>query len=137
MPKLQNPQRIIVEDFAKEDQELVERLSTVINNHMENVFNILNSNVDFANLKQEKVTIKVAVDANGTPTKTTQFSSVLFSNAIDCIVVYARNKTNPTTYPTSMPLVSFNPQGGGIYKVLNVAGLPVGDTFEIHLVLIP
>lgn len=135
--KLQNPQRIVLEDFAEEDRELVERLSNILNNHMENVFNILNSNVDFDNLKQEKIVFKVTVDANGKPIRTTQFASKLFTNTLDCIVTYCRNLTNSTSYPTAMPLVSFNPQGGGLYKILNIAGISANEEYEIHLVLIP
>jgi archaellum component FlaF (FlaF/FlaG flagellin family) len=137
MAKLDNPQRIVLEDFEDDQRAMAEKIANVLNPFMENVFNILNKNVDLANLKMEVVSFKVRTNASGTPNKTTQFSSTNFANTSNGYVVYTKNLTNSTIYPTTAPFVSFVPQGGNIYKVVNVTGLTVNDEYEVRLLLIP
>lgn len=136
MSQLDNIRRIIVEDFPQEDRNTISKLAVVINHFMENVYNVLDKNVDFDNLNQELVDLTITVDASGVPTKTTKLSTAKIRNPQGILVIRAINKTNRSNYPTSAPFVSYTPLGGNLQKINNISGLQADEEYQLRLLVI-
>jgi hypothetical protein len=133
--KISNIRRIVPEDFPEEMRDTISKLAIIINNFSEEVYNLQNKHVDFDNLFQELVTLKVNVDATGNPTKDTKFSTQSLSNAHGGHVIYAANSTTKTSFVASAPFVSFSSVSDGLFKVNNIKGLEAGQDYELKLVV--
>ena len=135
--KPDNVQRIIVEDFRKEDQDVVIKISTILNHFMTQVVEILTDRVDFANLNQDVVSITVTVDGSGVPTRTTKISSSKINRAQGAVVIYAANKTTPANTPTGTPFMSFTPTADGqVYTLNKITNLTANEEYTILAILI-
>jgi len=134
--KIDNVRRIIVEDFKRDDQDTVAKLAGVLNHFMEQVTEVMTQRVDFQNLNQEIVTIKVTVDGSGVPTLTTKFSSSL-NRAQGAVVINARNLTTATNTPTGTPFMTFTPlSASNLYQLNKITGLQASEEYEIKAILI-
>ena len=134
--KIDNVRRIIVEDFPAEDQETVAKLSSVLNHFMEQVAEILTQRVDFQNLNQEVVTIKVTVDASGIPVFTTKFASTHINRAIGAVIIKAANLDTPSNIVTGTPLMGFEPLTTNLYKLNYITNLQANEEYQITAILI-
>jgi len=137
MAKLDNINRIIAEDFEKDDQELIGRLGGVLNHFMEQTFEAFAGRIDFDNLDQEVKTIQITVDGSGTPVGESQFSSEKLSRAKGSVVIAARNLDNIANFPTSVPFVVFSSVQDSLYKINNISGLQANEKYELVLILFP
>ena len=144
MTQLDTVKRIIVEDFKKEDREVAEKLALILNQFMEQTYNIMNGNVDFLNLNQEIVDITVVVDANGQVVKSEtnstlvsnpQFTADKVTRAVGSVVIAASNLTDRSVFPDSAPFVSFSIVGEGVYKINKISGLQANNKYSIRLIL--
>lgn len=133
---LDNIRRVIVEEFPQEDQQTVAKLATILNHFMENVYNVLNKNVDFTNLNQELIDVIVTVDGSGIPTQVTKFATSNIRNPQGVIVIRAINKTNSSNYPTSAPFISYTPLGGNLQRINNISGLQASQEYQLRLLVI-
>lgn len=136
--KLSQLTRITEEDFAQEDLELIQKLARSLNPFLEQVSQAMSKNIDFDNLNQEVLTFTLKVDALGKPLTTSQIRHSLKTRPKGLVCVSARNLTNPTTYPTGTPFVSFSFSGSD-YSVLTInaiSGLPANMDFELTLIVI-
>lgn len=136
MASLDNIRRLIVEDFPQEDRQTVEKIAVVLNHFMENVYNVVNGNIEFDNLNQEVIDVKVTVDASGVPTQTTKISTENIRNPQGMLVIRAINSTNRTNYPTSAPFVSYTPIGGNLQRINNISGLQANEEYQLRLLVI-
>lgn len=135
MSRLDNVQKIIVEDFKEEDQETVAKLATVLNFFMDNVVETVNGKLDFDNLNRELVTIEVTVNSNGTPITGGSFAGS--RGAIGSKVISAVNLTNPAQFVEASPFVSFAAtQTQGIYAIRNVRGIQPNTKYRLLMELI-
>lgn len=64
MPKIQQPKRIRIEDFKEENKDLISKLSDLVVPFMDDVFRVLDGNIDFDNLNRQIVDIEVMIDAS-------------------------------------------------------------------------
>lgn len=133
--QLDNPKRLVVEDFDQKDQALVSRLAETLNGFQEQVVNALNGNIQIDNLDREIIEFKVQVSSSGIPLQTTKFSASVGVKGSN--VLRADNGTNPAKFVVSAPFVSFSPLGNGIYQVNHVTGLHASDKYTIRLELVP
>jgi hypothetical protein len=131
MAKLQSFKRIVKENFKAEDQELIDAIGGSINIFAEEVINAFNKNFTVDdNLKMEYKDIEVTVNASGIPINTTQFK-VSFTGKIRGITVErAVNLTNPSTYPTGAPFITFD-QNNQVITVNHITGLPANNKYRL------
>ena len=129
MARLNNVQRIIIEDFQEEDRATVEKLANILNYFMTQTTDIINGRLDYENINKQLVTIDVTVDANGTPIQATNFAAQAGLRGGQ--VLRAENLTNRAVFPLSQPFVSFTPVQSGLYKVNNITGLQPGNKYRL------
>lgn len=132
--KLPTFRRIFKGDYPEEFRVLVEKLSQSINSGIEVLYEALNNKLTLAeNLRCTVTTIQVSVNASGTPAG----NVTVRLNTTDAVtgvqVMQAINLTNPRTYPTSAPFISFR-QSGNVLTIVNVAGLTVNDQWSLSIV---
>ncbi len=135
MSKLSNVRRIVAEDFKPEHREIAEKVGTILNQFMEEVYTSYQKGLNFENFNQELTRITVKTDADGIPTTSTKFSSNL-RRISGIIVIQARNQTSSTVFPTEGIFVSYDQNSAGLYTVRHITGIPVGNKFELTLMLI-
>ena len=134
MPFIDTVKRITTEEFKPEDREVAERIGNIYNFFAEQVTNVLNGNIDFANLRRSLLTIDVTVAANGTPIQTTQFNNSVGLQGTK--VINAVNLTNRVNFLESTPFISFTSQGTGLYTIDNITGLNAGQSYRLTIELI-
>jgi len=135
MAKLDNVRRIIAEDFPKDQQDLITKLSLILNTFMENTYNVLNKRVDFDNLNAEVITLKVTVNGGGSPNVVTKFSTTDIANSIGGWCISCTNLANPNAYAISAPFVTFVNVSDKLFQVKNVSGLAPNVQYELKLVV--
>lgn len=134
MPRIDNIQRIKVEDFDREQQEVVEKIAIIYNYFAENVSNVINGELDYDNTKNQIIDIEVTVDTNGIPSVSTKFTSRPGLQGTN--VVRADNLTNASGYPTSAPFIVYTANGGGVYTINKVTGLVANQKYRLKTELI-
>lgn len=129
MARLNNVQRIIIEDFQQDDRETVSKLANILNYFMTQTTDIINGRLDYDNINKQLVTIDVTVDENGTPIQAVNFAAE--SGLKGGVVIKAQNLTNSVVYPLAQPFISFTPVQSGLYKVNNIKGLQAGNKYRL------
>jgi hypothetical protein len=127
--------RIAKEDFNSDERGLVEKLALPINSFFEQVRNALNNDIDFQNLNQKTIALKVRVDANGIPVVLTKFKSDINGRALGIICINAVNNTNPTNYPTGTPWINYT-ENSSLITVNNITNLVQNDVYTLTLLII-
>lgn len=134
MALIDNVQRIKVEDFPREQQEIIARLAETYNFFAENVVNVVNGQLSYENLANKAiVTINVIVDSNGNPLQDTSFAANV--GLAGTSIIRAINTTNPLGYPTQAPFLTYSARGGGIYDVQQITGLIAGNNYTLTVEL--
>lgn len=135
MGKAPDLKRISKEDFPAEYYELIDKLAFPLNSHMEQVRNLFQKGIDFENLTQELITLKVQTNENSKPITSLSFKSNL-RNRVRGVVVISANITSSTlTYPSQAPFISFS-QNNNIVTINNISGLAPETTYELLLLTI-
>jgi hypothetical protein len=135
MPKISDIRRIIPEDFSKEDQELAEKIAGSYNDFADEVYQIVNGNLDFSNLARSKVQVDITFDSSGNPTAPTSFASSLASVSM-IHIGNVQNMTNSSERLTSAPFIGWTFQGGGLVKILYGIGFTAGRKYRLTLEVI-
>ena len=135
MSKLDNIRRIVAEDFKEEDRETVSKLGDILNSFMDQVYTSFQRNINFDNLNQGLVKVRLKVDSSGVPLATTKFSSDL-RRIEGIIVIKATNKTSAGVYPTEGIFISYEQNASGLYTIKSVTGLQASNDYELTLLLI-
>jgi hypothetical protein len=134
MPKIQAPIRVRLEDFTAEERNLAEKIGNAYNTFNEDVYNVLNGNVDFENLAQSVTQIDVQMGVGGSlgvPASIRADSR----RVTGIICLSALNLADSTVYPTAAPFVSFS-QEGQVVRLQNIAGLQDNSSYRLTLLLI-
>lgn len=130
--KIPTFQRIVKEDFKKDDQDAADKLGYVLNNFCETLVTALNKRLTIAdNLAMEYKTLTLTVDSTGKPISATSFTTAL-GQLQGIIVVQAINITNSITYPTAAPWVSWTQKGTSVV-VNNISGLQANNKYQLTL----
>lgn len=130
--KINNVNRLRVEDFSSEDQELVSKLANTLNPFLEQIVNVFSKNIDFDNLNQEILTISVTTNTNGTPKTTTQIKTTLKNRVKGLICIRAINETS---FVNNQPFITFT-QKDDLLTISHLTGLPEGKTFILTVIAI-
>lgn len=134
--KLNVTKRIVTEDFAKEDQELVNKLAFTMNSFFEQVAQGFNKNLTIEdNFNMELKEIVLTVDASGIPTTTAAYQSTLRTKVRGHIILMARNVTDPTVYPTGAPFITFM-QNEKIVTIQHVTGLQAANSYRFLILTV-
>lgn len=133
MATLPEIKRIIIEDFAEEDQELVGKLAFSLNFFMEQTVDSLNKKLDFNNFNQELKTFEVTVDGNNTPTVNNLLKTTVPS-VQGIQVISAVNISNINTYPTGTPFISFS-RNADLLTLKNITGLQANNRYQLTVIL--
>ena len=132
MPDLK---RITVEDFPKEDQNLVGKLAFVINSFHEQVRSVLNRSIDTTNLAQEIITLSFVTGDSAQPLNPLVFRSTLVNRVRGLIPISLNITSNNQASPSQAPFISFT-QAGNQVTIGNIAGLESGVAYELTILTI-
>lgn len=135
MARTPDIKRISKENFSKADQSIVEKIAWPINSFFEQVRSALDGNLDFNNINQKLITVKLKVDVDGIPVLTTKFKSTLKTSVAGLIVVAAANLTDSTVYPDNAPFLTYA-QNGDLVTINHVTGLPAGNDYQLTVLSI-
>lgn len=132
--KINSFKRIISGDYPAEDQKLVEQLGLSVNAGFNELFSALSNRLTFDdNFFGTVKTVDVTTDANGNPLTRTSIALSNTSPVRGTLVIAAANQTNPTTYPTSTPFISFTQNGTALF-IDNITGLAANNRYNITLI---
>jgi hypothetical protein len=133
--KINTFKRIIKEEFKEDQREMIDKIAYAVNPFAEEVIKALSNNLTVAdNLAQKFRDVTVEVDATGTPKQPLLFKTNLTTNCLGILTMKAVNLTNPTTYPTGYPFLSFT-ELNNILTINNITGLPANNKFTLRLLL--
>lgn len=129
--KLPNYRRIMKSDYAPEQRNLVERLSSSINIAIETLNDALNRKLTITdNIASTVAKVIVMVDATGKPVTKTQFKLSLDTPILGLEVINAENLTNTTGYPTAGVFISYSQSSKNVV-ISNVAGLIPNNEYQL------
>lgn len=135
MGKIPDLKRISKEDFPAEYQQLIDKLAFPLNSHMEQVRNLFNKGIDFENLTQELITLKVQTNEKSIPNTRLTFKTTLRNKLRGIVVISAVITSDNTSYPTAQPFISFS-QNLNIVTINNISGLAPETSYELLLLTI-
>lgn len=133
MAEVTNIKPLVKEDYPKEYQELIERLSFSLNPFMRQVVAAFNKNIDFNNLAESLVTFEATVDSNGIPQSVIQIKIDPNKKIIGSYVVYTENLTDSTNLAGS-PFITYS-TNRSILTVSHITGLVPQKKYNIRAVL--
>lgn len=133
MALLPTYKRLNNQDYPADEKALIDQLGSSLNDALQSVFDALNKKLTFDdNFLGSIKDVTLTVDATGNPTVQTFLNTGLSSPPKGIIVVKADNLTNSSIYPTQAPFVSWATVSTGI-QILNVTGLPAGNSFRLRI----
>lgn len=135
MSKMQIPKKIRFEDFEGEQQDLIKRLGYALNPFFDELYSILNNNIDFNNLNRELAEVTINIDASGNLVNPPQIKLKILYQLRGMNVIRATNLINTNVYPLNSPFVSWT-INGTIISILNVSGLQNNSQYSLLLELI-
>ena len=128
MAKLPGYRRIFKTDYQQEYQQLVDTLSTSVNNGFETLYDALNKKLSIKdNFVNGPKDITVTVDATGTPKQTTSFILDSGNKLLGLQVILV------TPTPVNMPYVAFS-QDNKAVLVSKITGLTANIKYTIRIV---
>lgn len=131
--KIQTPRKLRAEDFKSDQQELIGKIGDIYNTFADEIYQALNKRLDNTdNLNRQFVDITVLTNSTGLLANQPQIKTTVSGKIRAVYVGNAINLTNPGTYPTSAPFVSFT-INGNILTLLNVTGLQASSEYKLTL----
>jgi hypothetical protein len=138
VPKLSDIRRIIPEDVDDKSTptEVVEAVAGSYNEFADELYQVINGQLDFDNLARAKVSLDISFDATGKPVGNVNvvanlpFVSMLYIGKI-------QNLTNAAERITQVPYLDWSYQGNGIIKINYGVGFQSGKKYRLTLELIP
>lgn len=127
--QLSNVRRIVVEDFDKENREVVGKLAEIINPFMEEVVTLSQGNIGIDNLTRTIVKADFAVNAAGVPIGVSQINTGLKSYQGNNIINVQSLSGGDNVIST--PYLDCTYQGNGLVKINKITGLPTGKKLRI------
>ena len=137
MPKLSDIRRIIPEDVADKasPMEIVETVAGSYNEFADEIYQVINGQLDFDNLARSKVSIDITFDPTGKPVGNVAIVSNL-SYVSMVHVGKVQNLTNSAVRFTQAPYIDWTLQGNGIVKINYAIGFVAGNKYRLVLELI-
>ena len=135
MPKLSDIRRIIPEDYDKESQKVVEGIAGSYNEFADEIYQVVNGQLDFDNLARAKVSIDISFDSAGKPIGNSTISTNL-SYVSMIHIGKAQNITNSAVKFTQAPYIDWTLQGTGVVKINYGIGFVAGSKYRLVLEII-
>lgn len=136
MSKIRTPNRIRVEDFPEESKPLIEKISPGINNFQDDVVSLINGGgIGFDNLNRQKNDFDVITDASGNLQAPISIKLTLKTKPYGINLVRIVNLTNPSTYPSYMPLIIFTFNDAQL-TISSIKGLTPNAKYHFYVELI-
>jgi len=136
MAKFSFLKRIIKEDFPEQYRDLIDKLAYPFNQLAEFISLAFNNNITFQdNIYCQVKDVDVELNSSGIPKSPTKFISTLRSKSNGLFVIRADNLTNPNTYPTNAPFISFT-ENSNIITVNKVTGLQANNKYRLKVISI-
>lgn len=132
MARIPDLKRLTVEDFSKEDQPLVRKLSFIINSFHEQVRSALSGNLDFTNISQEVRTISFTTGDNAQPLNPINFSTSLKNRIQGILVVRTVITSNNLAFAQTAPVISWS-ENNKIININYIGGLEPNVTYQLTL----
>lgn len=138
MPKLSNIRRIIPEDVEEDSTpvDVIESVADSYNDFADELFEILNGQLDFENLNRAKISLDLSFDATGKPVG----NALISTNLAFVSMLYIgkiQNVTNAAERITQVPYLDWSYQGNGVVKINYGVGFLPGKKYKLTLELIP
>lgn len=137
MPKLSDIRRIIPEDVDTKATpvDVVETIAGSYNEFADEIYQVVNGQLDFDNLARAKVSIDISFDANGNPVGNASIGTNLaFVSMLH--IGKIQNTSNTSLRFTQTPYIDWTYQGGGIVKINYGIGFTAGTKYRLTLELI-
>lgn len=131
--RLPSFKRIFKQDFAQNDQQLIEKLSFILNNGIDVLYQALNKNLSFTdNIYGSLKSFNVEVDSTGIPVSNVIIPLDISAPAKGLITLKVDNTTNSTGYPSTAPWISWTQVNSGI-QVNHISGLDAKNTYTFQV----
>jgi hypothetical protein len=137
MPKLSDIRRIIPEDVDNKStpQDIVETVAGSYNEFADEIYQVINGQLDFDNLARSKVSVDISFDTTGKPVGNVAIASNLsFVSMIH--IGKVQNLTNSAVRFTQAPYIDWTLQGNGVVKINYAIGFVAGNKYRLVLELI-
>ena len=133
--KLPTFKRLKSQDYPGEQQPIVEQLSFALNNGIEVLYEAMNKKLSIKdNFLASERDVELRVGPTGNVLNTV-FINVDFGQQVRTVIVgKVENLTNPSSYPSSSPFISWTNTQNGI-QILNVTGLTSGNNYRFRVLL--
>lgn len=137
MPKLSDIRRIIPEDVDPKASpvDVVETVAGSYNEFADELYQVINGDLDFDNLARSKIDLEVSFDSTGKPVGNSSINSGL-SYVSMVHVGKIQNLTSPATRITQVPYIDWSLQGNGVVKINYGVGFVAGNKYRLTLELI-
>lgn len=137
MPKLSDIRRMIPEDVDPKASpvDVVEIVAGSYNEFADELYQVVNGELDFDNLARSKISLEVSFDSTGKPLGNASISSGLsFVSMIH--IGKIQNLTSPASRITQVPYIDWSLQGNGVVKINYGVGFTAGNKYRLTLELI-
>lgn len=135
MPKLSDIRRIIPEDFPSESRDLAERIGGSYNEFADEIYGVVNGELDFENLARRMISVEVTFTETGALKVPVNINSGLgFVSMVH--IGKAQNLSNSTAKFTQAPYIDWSHQGNGLVRLNYGIGFVAGARYRLTLELI-
>lgn len=137
MPKLSDIRRIIPEDVDDKSTptDVIEAVAGSYNEFADEIYQVVNGQLDFDNLARAKVTIDISFDSTGKPIGNSNISTKL-SFVSMVYIGKVQNITSASERLTQTPYIDWSYQGSGIVKINYGVGFQSGKKYKLTLELV-
>lgn len=129
MGRLNTIKRLVIEDYPKNYQDLLQGLFFVLNQYLEQVYSLFNKGLNFNDNFQ-------ALDTEATftaPANNFKVQMTLKQNPKGCMVLRVDDLTDSSAILTSAPFVQFTNSSNEVI-INNITGLVSGHKYRVRLV---
>lgn len=134
MTKLKNIQRINPQDFPAEYSQLVDGLSGILNEFMQDVIDMADGRIDYDNLIFKQLQFEITVGDTGTPVQSFQIKTGI-TQPTGFQVIRASNITNTLNIATGQPFISYDNTGNDVVTINNISNLTSGDKYRLTVLV--
>jgi hypothetical protein len=133
MAKIKSYARIITNDYDSEDQPLVEKMGSQINEGFDPIYGALSNRLTFEeNFLCTVRDVEMTVGSNGIPLNRISMSLNNNLPVKGVLVLSVSNRTNAAVYPTGAPFISFT-QNANVLYIDHITGLVPNNRYNIKI----
>ncbi len=131
MANVPEAQQIVAEEFKEDDQELASKIAAPFNSYTEQLNEILNQNLTFAD--NMRGVVKTMTLVGGEELK---FKYGRDDKPIGMWLVSARNLSSPGTTLSAAPFLEWEYDGKGNITIKSTPGLTTDESYQVTFIII-